>query len=92
MVDHEEKPLAEDEDELDKASLSSSTGQWKYLKKSLTTKEILAQSILFLFAGSETSASTLSFVSLLLAKNLDVQEKLYGEIKRAFEEHVIILI
>lgn len=85
MVDHEEKPL--EEDELDNENLSASTGQWKYLKKSLTTKEILAQSILFLFAGSETSASTLGFVSLLLAKNLDVQEKLYEEIKRVFEEH-----
>ena len=89
MVDHEEKPFEQNEDNINKEN--STLSQWKYLKKSLTTKEILAQSILFLFAGSETSSSTLGFVSLLLAKNADIQEKLYEEIKRVFEEHVFIL-
>lgn len=94
MVDHEENVLQQQDKEEQKneklSNTESSTGQWKYLKKSLTTKEILAHSILFLFAGSETSASNLGFAGLLLAKNPDVQEKLYEEIQRVYQAHVIL--
>jgi len=46
----------------------------------LTHEEVLAQSILFIIAGYDTTASTLSFLGYLLAVNTDCQEKLIAEI------------
>lgn len=48
--------------------------------KRLSDAEVLAQSVIFLIAGYETSSNTLGFVSYFLATNLDVQEKLQEEI------------
>ncbi|XP_063170891.1 cytochrome P450 3A24-like [Candoia aspera] len=48
--------------------------------KALTDKEILTQSIIFIFGGYETTGTTLSFLSYCLAVHPDVQEKLYQEI------------
>ncbi|XP_054712574.1 cytochrome P450 3A19-like [Uloborus diversus] len=48
--------------------------------KKLSSVELVAQSILFLLAGYDTTASTLSFASYLLAINPDVQDKLFSEI------------
>ena len=48
--------------------------------KRLSDAEVLAQSIIFLIAGYETSSNTLGFVSYFLATNPDVQEKLQEEI------------
>jgi cytochrome P450 family 6 len=87
MVDHEEK-LGDTTDK--KENDANSNVKWKHMKKSLTTKEILAQAILFLFAGSETSATTLSYAAMLLAKNPEIQNKLYNEINRVYQEHVRI--
>ncbi|XP_070617437.1 cytochrome P450 3A29-like isoform X12 [Erythrolamprus reginae] len=53
-------------------------------EKALTDKEILAQSIFFIFGGYETIGSTLSFTSYCLATHPDVQEKLYQEINDTF--------
>ncbi|XP_070617442.1 cytochrome P450 3A24-like isoform X2 [Erythrolamprus reginae] len=53
-------------------------------EKALTDKEILAQSIIFIFAGYETIGTSLSFISYCLATNPDVQEKLYQEINDTF--------
>ena len=95
MVDHEEQnsaPIQEDVETLNKENIDYTTFQWKHLKKSLTPKEILAQAILFLFAGSETSATTLGYVGLLLAKHPEIQKKLYEEIQKAYDEHVIYII
>ncbi|EDV25748.1 Cytochrome P450 3A12 [Trichoplax sp. H2] len=50
----------------------------------LSDDDIVAQSFVFLLAGYETTASTLSFISYLLALNPDVQEKLINEIDDAF--------
>ena len=60
----------------------------KSLKKSLTNKEILAQSILFLIAGYDTTALTLSYVAYNLAMNRNYQEKLCKEIDSVLENHV----
>ncbi|XP_015685952.1 cytochrome P450 3A19-like, partial [Protobothrops mucrosquamatus] len=53
-------------------------------EKALTDKEILAQSIIFIFGGYDTIGITLSFVSYCLATHPDVQEKLYQEINETF--------
>ncbi|ETE56269.1 Cytochrome protein, partial [Ophiophagus hannah] len=50
----------------------------------LTDKEILAQSIFFIFGGYETIGTALSFVSYCLATHPDAQEKLYQEINDTF--------
>ena len=54
----------------------------------LSDEEIVAQSIIFLLAGYETSSNTLSFTLYYLAVNSDVQDKLRTEIKEAIESNV----
>ena len=49
----------------------------------LADDEIIAQSVIFLLAGFETSTNTLAFTLFLLATNPDIQEKLRTEIKEA---------
>lgn len=48
--------------------------------KSLTEDEIVAQIILFLGAGFETTSASLTFALFELVNHLDVQEKLYKEV------------
>ncbi|XP_074137306.1 cytochrome P450 3A4-like [Sminthopsis crassicaudata] len=48
--------------------------------KDLSDEEILAQSIIFLFAGYETTSSVLSFLFYHLATNTEIQKKLQKEI------------
>ncbi|XP_001362807.1 cytochrome P450 3A4-like isoform X1 [Monodelphis domestica] len=49
-------------------------------QKDLSDEEILAQSIVFIFAGYESTSSVLSFLFYHLATNLEIQEKLQKEI------------
>ena len=53
----------------------------------LTDDEIVAQCVVFLLAGFETSSNTLGFVLYYLAVHPDVQEKLRSEIKDAIESN-----
>ena len=53
----------------------------------LSDEEIVAQSIIFLLAGYETSSNTLSFTLYHLAVNPDVQDKLRKEIIQAMESN-----
>ncbi|EHA98417.1 Cytochrome P450 3A13 [Heterocephalus glaber] len=48
--------------------------------KALSDLELVAQSIIFIFAGYETTSSALSFIMYELATHLDVQKKLQQEI------------
>lgn len=50
--------------------------------------EIVAQSVIFIFAGYETTSSALSFVLYLLAIHPDVQKKLQDEIDAALPNKV----
>ena len=47
----------------------------------LSNDEIVGQSYIFMIAGYETSANTLTFATYLLATHPDIQDKLYREIK-----------
>ncbi|XP_062611389.1 cytochrome P450 3A24-like, partial [Saccostrea cucullata] len=49
-------------------------------KRGLTSTEIIANCLLFFFAGYETTASTLSFLVYLLAVHPDIQQRVYNEI------------
>ena len=52
----------------------------------LTDEEVAENSMLFLFAGKDTTASAISSSSYQLALNPDAQEKLQSEIDAYFEE------
>uniref|UniRef100_A0A8C4QCI7 unspecific monooxygenase n=1 Tax=Eptatretus burgeri TaxID=7764 RepID=A0A8C4QCI7_EPTBU len=50
----------------------------------ITDNEIQAQAIIFILAGTETTANTLSYVAYNLAVHPDIQSKLQEEIDNAF--------
>ena len=54
----------------------------------LSDQELIAQSIIFIFAGYETTSSTLSFLLYILATHPDVQQKLQEEIDATFPNKV----
>ncbi|KAF8796822.1 Cytochrome P450 3A2 like protein [Argiope bruennichi] len=55
--------------------------------KKLSLDELVAQSVIFFVAGYDTTASTLSFATYLLALNQDIQDRLRGEVDAALEEN-----
>lgn len=54
----------------------------------LSDQELVAQSIIFIFAGYETTSSSLSFLAYILATHPDVQQKLQEEIDATFPNKV----
>ncbi|RDD37248.1 Cytochrome P450 3A24 [Trichoplax sp. H2] len=54
----------------------------------LDNEEIIAQAFVFLVAGYETTANTLTFLSHILAVNPDVQQKVYEEISSKYHEDI----
>ena len=46
--------------------------------------------MIFLLAGSDSTANTFSFVAYSLALHPEIQNKLHQEIEKAFNEYVII--
>nr|XP_042124012.1 cytochrome P450 3A9 [Peromyscus maniculatus bairdii] len=63
--------------------INSQSSNIKESHKALSDLEIVAQSIIFIFAGYETTSSALSFALYLLATHPDVQKKLQDEIDAA---------
>uniref|UniRef100_A0A914DBH0 Cytochrome P450 n=1 Tax=Acrobeloides nanus TaxID=290746 RepID=A0A914DBH0_9BILA len=57
--------------------------------KRLTSDEIIGACVLFLFAGFDTSSSTLSIISYFLAKNPEIQTKVQNELDVIFLENEI---
>jgi cytochrome P450 len=57
-------------------------------KRTLTNTEIIAQALVFLIAGSETTATTLGWITHNLVMNPDCQQKLIEEVDAALDKHV----
>jgi len=56
-------------------------------EKKLLEDEIVAQSLLFLFAAYETTSTTLTSIFYLLAVHSNIQDKLYEECKKHFQSN-----
>nr|UOU03276.1 cytochrome P450 3044B1 [Brachionus rubens] len=85
MIEHELK-VAEEE------KVENQDKKWdpkdlKYLRKTLSVAEIFSQSFMFMFAGYETTSTTLNLVAFNLATNSHVQEKLINEIDHVLSNH-----
>ena len=89
MVEHEEMVKNEAKAQEAAAAKNDETGvKWKSMKKTLTDREILAQAILFLAAGYETTASNLTLVAYNLANHPEYQDKLCEEIDEVLQRYV----
>ncbi|KAH9509375.1 hypothetical protein Btru_045753 [Bulinus truncatus] len=58
------------------------------LSKALSEKEVVAQSMLIIFAGFETTATTLQMCLYMLARHPDIQEKVFQDIQSTVKEEV----
>ncbi|KAG0429798.1 hypothetical protein HPB47_023284, partial [Ixodes persulcatus] len=56
-------------------------------RKTLTEMEAMAQCVIFLLAGQDTTSSVIAYTVYLLALHPDVQEKLRREVDECFEQY-----
>ena len=61
-------------------------------KEGLETGEIVADSVGFMLAGYETTSTTLTFTTYLLAANPETQERLANEIHEYFELNPVSVV
>ncbi|CAL1277726.1 unnamed protein product [Larinioides sclopetarius] len=85
----EEEKWEENKGDIDSNYAEQNAGQQMFktvTSKRLSMDELVSQCVIFFLAGYETTASTLSFASYLLALNQDVQDKLREEVDKALAE------
>ena len=58
----------------------------------LTDEEIVANSMVFLLAGYESTANSLAYTSYLLALNPSVQDRLHAESKEYFHKNPVSML
>ncbi|XP_054713938.1 cytochrome P450 3A2-like [Uloborus diversus] len=88
LMDTADEVQEQDKQEVEKEDLTENYGKddtqhqifKSVTKKSLSYDELIANCVVFFLAGYDTTASTLSFASYLLAINPDAQERLIAEI------------
>ncbi|XP_029012837.1 cytochrome P450 3A40-like [Betta splendens] len=68
------------------SQISESKGDNTSSQKGLTDHEILSQALVFIFAGYDTTSSTLGFLAYNLATHPDVQKTLQEEIDKTFPQ------
>ncbi|KAH8036921.1 hypothetical protein HPB51_006982 [Rhipicephalus microplus] len=78
LIDVQQLTVGHEEEEVACASLESVPVIRK--RRFMTTTEIQSNAVMFLVAGFETTGTTLSFTSYLLAKHPDIQERTRKEI------------
>ncbi|CAL1529346.1 unnamed protein product [Lymnaea stagnalis] len=54
---------------------------WEQLPKTMTDRELIGQSMLVIFAGLESTSTSLQMCLFMMAKHPDIQEKVYKEIQ-----------
>ncbi|CAF1072972.1 unnamed protein product [Brachionus calyciflorus] len=84
MLEHEEQVNT---NEISANEESDIKWNEKYLRKALSPEEIFSQSMMFLLAGYETTANTLSFIAYNLARHPEVQNKLIEEVEDVLANH-----
>lgn len=72
----------------EESKTATNKGLPKKQLRTLSDDEIAGQAFLFLIAGYETTNSTLSFATYLLATNPECQKKLLREVDEFFAKHV----
>lgn len=101
MIEYEDKVAAEEKQERQKREEQNRANPnnnkeekpWNGpLRKTLTVSERLSQSLQFLIAGYETTATALEFISYNLAMHQDVQDRLIQEVDQILKKHVRIVL
>ncbi|KAK0505318.1 cytochrome P450 [Armillaria luteobubalina] len=82
LLNEKYEALAADKPKRDIMSLLVNANVSENLKSRLNSEELLAQMNSIMFAGHETTANTLSWTFLELAKHREVQDRLRAEIRK----------
>ncbi|XP_055890410.1 cytochrome P450 3A24-like [Biomphalaria glabrata] len=83
-----DQAIIEDSKETQSSNDLNQSTELKTFNKTMTEDELVAQSILIIFAGFETTASTLQMCYYMLARHPDIQEKLFEEIESVVQSDV----